>query len=210
MRRPARRLFTLCPAASLVAWAVACVLWVRSYGDSDTLAWYENEWHGTAVRCRAFGVSADSGGAMFFTMNRRADFAGDEARLATFRANSPTFRGFHHHRLAPCGYPHMDPEYAGWRLLGFGYFAGTRNPPILSAADHDRFLVVPFWLAALLTGAVPAAWGWGQLRRNHRLQHGRCPACGYDLRATPGRCPECGTAAVAAPAAAEAPAAPPG
>ena len=25
---------------------------------------------------------------------------------------------------------------------------------------------------------------------------GRCPACGYDLRATPGRCPECGKEAV--------------
>jgi len=29
--------------------------------------------------------------------------------------------------------------------------------------------------------------------RRTRIGGGRCPACGYDLRATPGRCPECGS-----------------
>lgn len=31
-------------------------------------------------------------------------------------------------------------------------------------------------------------------KRRARAAGGLCPACGYDLRATPGRCPECGAA----------------
>ena len=37
------------------------------------------------------------------------------------------------------------------------------------------------------------AWvRWRGFRRRASATANRCPACGYDIRATPGRCPECG------------------
>ena len=43
-------------------------------------------------------------------------------------------------------------------------------------------------IAFALGGLCIATLGW----RKRRTETGLCPACGYDLRATPERCPECG------------------
>jgi hypothetical protein len=52
---------------------------------------------------------------------------------------------------------------------------------------------------ALFAGGIPGQFLLDRLLRKlryplHRFrpQPGLCPACGYDLRATPARCPECG------------------
>ena len=47
-------------------------------------------------------------------------------------------------------------------------------------------------LLVLLFGILPATWLPITLRRRRIARQGRCPVCGYDLRATPERCPECG------------------
>jgi len=50
----------------------------------------------------------------------------------------------------------------------------------------------------LCGGMIRAAYAEErQAQRQHRLKHGLCRRCGYNLRATPDRCPECGELASA-------------
>jgi hypothetical protein len=74
-------------------------------------------------------------------------------------------------------------------------------------------LSVPHWLPLVLVGVIPSLMATRSYRTYRRRVRGLCPACGYDLRATPGRCPECGTDAsqslASAPAGREAEPAPP-
>ena len=55
---------------------------------------------------------------------------------------------------------------------------------------------IPLWIIALLLAAYPLyVWARGpHVRRRHRLKHGLCLECGYDLTGNvSGICPECGT-----------------
>ena len=65
--------------------------------------------------------------------------------------------------------------------------------------SHHRLAVPCSYLVALLS-LPPALWlrsGHRRRRARRRARAGLCPACGYDLRASPGRCPECGEPAPA-------------
>jgi hypothetical protein len=67
--------------------------------------------------------------------------------------------------------------------------------PYTAYTHRERDLSIPFWPLIVIT----ATTGWLLGRRNwivrRRVINGQCPACGYDVRATPDHCPECGFAA---------------
>jgi hypothetical protein len=90
------------------------------------------------------------------------------------------------------GGPGAGPAAWSWRLGGFDAYHRA-SPP--QGPDFRQY-VVPHYFLALVALVLPVRW-WTSRRAS---SPGLCPACGYDLRASPERCPECGTAAVEAKA----------
>jgi hypothetical protein len=83
-----------------------------------------------------------------------------------------------------------------FRLLGFVFARGRQGS--LHGPDSTWVLRIPHYAMLGATALLPTVWLLARFRayraaRRHGAGH--CPACGYDLRATPDRCPECGTLA---------------
>jgi hypothetical protein len=81
-------------------------------------------------------------------------------------------------------------DLGGFGFGGIGVLPGVARPDGCGWIYEASF---PHWMLIPVSALVPALL----VRRLHSAKRhalGACPACGYDLRATPDRCPECGGA----------------
>ena len=90
----------------------------------------------------------------------------------------------------------------GWGHLERHHWLGFSITQIHASAGPILVVFIPDWFTAsvwvLATAVLPARWFIRARRRalrRRRAAAGQCPACGYDVRATPLCCPECGATA---------------
>ena len=173
-----RRLFNLLTALSLMLCVAACALWVRSLSLCDQVSRLGDR----------YGVLAVSQhGWLRLRVDRRA--SADPSPYANWQ-----------HDVFPAVRVRYNPGPFPFRWRWARFAAGYGFGGLASGTPYDRYYLLgfPLWFPAVAFAVAPAVRTWFVLvrrRRRRRGEHGLCPRCGYDLRATPGRCPECGTVA---------------
>jgi hypothetical protein len=188
-----RRLLNLLTLLSLLLCIAACALWVRGYWRNDQFGWsrirYDQRpptpspravWrgHGDWTTWRYAKVESAAGVLDFDVGVQAFDFTTSEM---------PEGGGF----FWEADEWAVARNVSGGRPWRWGY--GRKAEP--GSRMVSVGMMMPTWALALAAAVAPAAlclMRGAALRRRRRK--GRCPKCGYDLRATPERCPECGSA----------------
>jgi len=161
-----RRLLNLLTVLSLLLCVAVVVLGVRSYWVSDAVDW-------GIADCRA-GVGSLRGWISAATVQVAPD------RLASVPRGALVSR-----EPGASAAGHAMKASWSWSVVQAVRFTA----PGLRVFD----VRVPHAYVAAALAVLPAARLLARRTLARRRLLGLCPACGYDLRATPGRCPECGT-----------------
>jgi hypothetical protein len=211
-----RKLFTLAAGVSAMLCVASCVLWVRSFGRSDYYSarssgsrrpaadrpyevWIRERWivstHGVLYAYREdFEGDTDSATVAAIVTRRESEWGTSAAEDVAPSDRSRPGAGVHTRALL------------GWNWMWVwseGYALDSREPREKAGGGpqgrgDDRIRVVhsaaliPWWAVSPPLAVLPALRLRRRLIPRRRRATGRCPACGYDLRATPDRCPECG------------------
>jgi hypothetical protein len=212
MKRVMRWMLNGMTVVSVVLLAATTVFWVRSYFVADfvrilTAPPAEVRFSSTAyydMLCRTHGgrmyrysekaiAAASYEGACHFYVDQ------NELEVSTpivtsawyaFGTDVATNMNANNRLMIDPGRPmFLDPTaIKQYSSAGFQYWRIDE----VSSLRHYRRYSIPFWFLLLVTSILPALQWRNSVRRRYRRATGLCPACGYDLRATPDRCPECG------------------
>ena len=202
-----RRLLNLVTAMSLLLCVATAVAWVRSYGcERPSVTLPAGRWHVGNWRGRVWVIRhAPNDDPSFVRTTVHLAPAGPRPvaliKALVFERGSP-WDAKHGMPSVLLSRPYVLvnlPDGAGFDdACGFATATGrlpATVPPLRQYPNVLQAAAVPHWFPAALTAAAPAAWLLRKLHARRRARAGLCPACAYDLRATPGRCPECGTEA---------------
>ncbi len=174
-----RTLFSLMTGLSLLLCAAACALWV----SSGLTGW---RWAGGSATLTGTHWELLVGRSLVIEWQEVLFIPPKDGHVQSFGrfSDAEEFPGVHVMRQESLTRPRLPGEEPPFRA----------NAP--ARLYHKSLkLNVSYLSIAAACSVLPLLWIWRRRSwlRDARMRAGLCPACGYDLRATPGRCPECGT-----------------
>jgi hypothetical protein len=176
-----RELFFIAAGVSAVLFVGICVLWADSYEHANIVGYAKDE--GIAVPANRPGSRPQPLLSVHVALCGRGEIRlNSQSRQARATFKSWVEVGWFYERL-PIGGWTNDPHPGFFGRLGIEY----------QNAYGRRILFLPCWAVAVATALLPFVLIVRIVRQRRARGQGRCPNCGYDLRATPDRCPECGT-----------------
>lgn len=199
MRRLARYALNVATLTSLLACLATAVLWVRSHRHgAEQMTWTHGALDHGWGKQRTITLFAREGEALL-DVETFADRAEDLFPLAHMVPDEARqIRGsWERHQVKPWAFKDRPGMMPGRTRMVIAVRHGPARDVRFVRGKTFWQVRCPLWAVTGAFSLLPAvrltAWALRRRRRRRDVAENRCPACGYDLRATPDRCPECGT-----------------
>jgi len=199
MKRFVRWTWNLLFVLSLLLTAAVLILWYQSY-HARNVVWMRNRFAADGLILRTDWFICDRGRlgwsrheAPGIWRTSSADPNRKFNRWWVYAREDYSTRWNYGWELTTKDWPHISQRLRTFRFLGFEF------QQLQSLSDRPSYwtrfgftIAAPCSFLTLLLGTPPLIRILRTVRRYRRRARNACPACGYDLRATPNQCPECG------------------